>query len=390
MNDVHPLLTLNNLSSIAPDFSLFTYPAWSNSTAYVVGDVVTHDSNIFRCIQAHTNQATTETAYWEAWSANKAFTLWLEQKTDGALSLFLNDWIGRKFQSRSARSLVERERLYTATGDNERLVAKAGGNMVGIEISVFRSMGARAYIREIALHLTNAQSLTVYLYKSGQREPVQSSALTYTNDGSVQWFPVNWELKGEGAYWLCYYENEATGFAYNDAPEKTAWTVGWEMPGGKYFKASPFIVPVEDLSGVGEDEIGTTLIVGDSEYFKTENIAYTSDTYGLNVGLNVQCDLSDFVIEQKQLFAQAFSLFFAKKLLSEMAYNADARVNRNEKNIDRAMVMYELNGEAQNNGFSLSKQYEKALAAIQFDTTEVDNMCLPCAKSRGLSYTTTG
>lgn len=46
------------------------WPAWSNSAAYSVGDLVTYASNVYRCLQAHTAQ--------EDWTPTDAVSLWAQ------------------------------------------------------------------------------------------------------------------------------------------------------------------------------------------------------------------------------------------------------------------------------------------------------------------------
>lgn len=385
MQGVHPMLTLANLQSICPDFTLYVYPAWSSGTAYAVGDKVVLSSVTYRCKLAHTNQTPPNTTYWEVWNKDKAFTEWLEQDMDGAAALFLNDWIGRKFAGQSARNIVEREQLYTATGSNNEKIANPGDKMAGIELRVTRSRGARAWLNKISLHLDTAQPLTVYLYKYGNKNPVESISLEYTSAGDVQWFDLGWELKGEGAYYLCYSLNELSGQAYNDGNERTAWSAGWQLPGSRYIKAQPFNADIVDVGGVGADEIENTLIVGGTEVFLTSKISYHEDTNGLNLQFHVGCSYTDLVIEQRKNFATAFSLFWAKHLLHLLSYNPNARVNRQEANVNREDVMYELNGVAMNNSFSLHKQYEQAVEAILLDQTGLDKVCLPCKRKGKIS-----
>lgn len=394
MNDVHPLLTFSNLESIAPDFSLFVYPAWDNAKAYVIGNIVLKDSKNYYCVKAHTGQSPPNSEYWKEWNSNEAFTDWLTNKTKGAIAQLFNDWSGRKFEAGSIRSLVEREELYTSTGSNSDTVEKPGDHMSGIELRIIRSRGALATIRKISLHLSESQSLTLYLYKSGNKNPIKTENLNYTQGGDVQWFDVEWELEGKGAYYLCYSQNELAGHAYNDANERTAWSSGWQLPGGKYFRAHPFTAPVMEADGVGADEIENTLIVGGSDVFLTSQIGYIAKTNGLNVAIEVSCDYTEFVVEQKKKFALAFSLFLAKSLLREMAYNPNARVNRNKNNLKREEILYEIDGNPHGISGSyktgLAAAYEKAIAAVKFDTTGIDELCLPCAEARGVEYGATG
>lgn len=380
------MLTLANLQSICPDYTLFVYPAYDNATAYAVGDIVTVSSNQFRCIQANTGQGTSNTTYWQPWNKNEAFTLWLRERMDGACIQFLNDWIGRKFENRSAASVIERYRLYTATGNGEWVDFGLGIDdikVVGHEFRVTRSLGTRAWMRKIALHFDTAQEITLYLYKSGNRNPIQEQTFDYDSAGNVQWFDVEWEMKGEGAYYLCYRTDEITGNAYNDAQERTAWSHGWQLPGARYVSTHPFTAVVSDAGGVDFEAVEDTLIVGGGA-FRPSQAAYTLDTNGLNVQFYVGCSHTDLVIEQRQNFATAFSLFAAKSLLREMAYNPNARVNGKESNMSREAILYEIDGNPQ--GISgkfqtgLSAAYERALDAIMLDTNGIDNVCLPCKK----------
>jgi hypothetical protein len=40
-------------------------PHWSSTTAYALNDIAVSNGTVYRCVQAHTNQATTNTGYWE-------------------------------------------------------------------------------------------------------------------------------------------------------------------------------------------------------------------------------------------------------------------------------------------------------------------------------------
>lgn len=351
MNEVHPLLTIANLESICPDFVSMGF---------------TSDNY------------------------NSKFTEWLTQRMHGAIAQFLTDWIGRKFKMQSARNLLEWEKLYYTTGSNNKTIPNPGGKMAGIEIAVVRSRGVLGKIRKVSLHLTDAQSLSVFLYRSGDKNPIKSTTLNYVNAGDVQWFDVDWDLKGEGAYYLCYSLDELTGNAYDDSYDKTAYISDTKMPVGKYFVSQGFTGDIVSSGGVGSDEIGNTLIVGGGNVFVTSRLSYTSQSQGLNLSMTVACDMTEFIVEQKQAFASAYSLFLAKMLLREMAYNSGARTNRNQDNLRREEILYEIDGNSQGIAgtfqIGIGKRYEDALLAIQFDQTGIDKHCLPCAVARGIEY----
>jgi hypothetical protein len=69
------------------------------------------------------------------------------------------------------------------------------------------------------------------------------------------------------------------------------------------------------------------------------------------------------------------------KVLQALAYNAEARINRNERNIDFNQIQFEINGDTQGKKQGLLNDYSNALNAISFDTTMIDKICLPCRKT---------
>lgn len=61
--------------------------AYSGATAYKVNDVVTYNSGTYACIQAHTGQLPTVTAYWQNWVSNdKALDSAVVHKTGDTMS----------------------------------------------------------------------------------------------------------------------------------------------------------------------------------------------------------------------------------------------------------------------------------------------------------------
>lgn len=48
---VHPLLTLQNMSSIAPDFKNITFPEWVAEKQYNKGDIISADNTFYRAVQ---------------------------------------------------------------------------------------------------------------------------------------------------------------------------------------------------------------------------------------------------------------------------------------------------------------------------------------------------
>ena len=62
--------------------------------------------------------------------------------------------------------------------------------------------------------------------------------------------------------------------------------------------------------------------------------------------ISAKCDYTDLVIDQKELFTDAFAKAVTIIALRHMAMNPNARINRNEANLDPARILYEIEGDA--------------------------------------------
>ena len=366
-NDEHPLLNIENLLSIAPEFSkLASIPAWDSATAYIMGDLVSLSGTNYRATAGSTNQTPPDTDYWEVYDP---FTLWLKEKTQAGIIRAVDTWLARKFLMNTGRNLLERKQLLEVAGNlNDKDTNDS--RVAGLEITPIRSRNITAEIEAVGLQFDTTQTITVYLFSASQPAPLQSQAVTYATAGALQWQTVNWTLDGAGSYYLVVNQDDITGQSINGVVEHANACGGIEqLPKGKFFRASAF-----DVAG------------GVSSLWNLDSMSYTRSTnYGLNVRLNVQCDFTNLILEQKSLFATAIAKQVAIDLLREIAFNATARVNRHEANVDTRTLLYEIDGDSQGRPGGMRKQLDEAIDAIQFDTTGIDKYCLPCRK-RSVKY----
>jgi len=328
-NDEHPLLNIENLLSIAPEYAKIP-------------------------------------------SATEDFTDWLTQKTEAGIIRAVNAWLGRKFYLNTGRGLLERKQLLEVAGNlNDKDAKDANaGNVSGLEIALARSRNIAGTIEAIGLQFDTSQTVTVYLFSATSPTPLQSQAVTYATAGAVQWEDVNWALAGAGAYYVVVDQAAITGQSINGVYEHANACGGIaQIPGGKFFRASAF-----EVSG------------GVASLWNLDSMSYTRATnYGLNLRLNLQCDFTTLILEQKNLFATAISKQVAIDLLRELAFNPTSRINRHEANISREALLYEIDGDSQGRPGGMRKQLEEAIEGIQFDETAIDKYCLPCRR-RGVKY----
>lgn len=368
-NDEHPLLNIENLLSIAPEFSKLSAPAaWDSGTAYAVGGLVRVGGVNYRATAASTNQTPPDTDYWEVYDA---FTAWLKEKTEAGIIRAIDAWMERKFFLNTGRNLLERKQLLETAGNITDLDTNAG-RVAGLEITPVRSRNIIATIEAVGLQFDTSQAITVYLFSSTQAAPLQSQAVTYATAGALQWEAVNWTLDGAGAYYIVVDQADITGQSINGVYEHANACGGIaQIPGGKFFRATAF-----DVAG----DISALWDLDGMSYTRTTN-------YGLNLRLNLQCDFTALILEQKNLFATLIRKQVAIDLLRELAFNPTSRINRHEANIDRTTLLYEIDGDSQGRPGGLRKQLEDAINSIQLDSTNIDKYCLPCRRL-GVKYKT--
>lgn len=366
-NDEHPLLNIENLLSIAPEFTKLGAPdTWGSGTAYIVGDLVTLGGTKYRATAASTNQTPPNADYWEVYDP---FTAWLKEKTEAGIIRAVNAWLDKKLLVNTGNNLLERKQLLEAAGNLNDLDTN-NANIAGIEITPIRSRNITANIEAIGLQFDTSQTITVHLFSSSQSEALESKAVAYATAGALQWETVDWQLSGSGSYYIVVDQDDITGQSINGVTEHANACGGVEqLPRGKFFRASAF-----DVSG------------GAASLWDLDNMSYTRSTnYGLNLRINVQCDFTALILEQKNLFATLIAKQVAIDLLRELAFNPTSRVNRHEANIDRTTLLYEIDGDSQGRPGGMRKQLEDAINSIQFDTTGIDKYCLQCHK-RGVKY----
>jgi hypothetical protein len=146
----------------------------------------------------------------------------------------------------------------------------------------------------------------------------------------------------------------------------------------KYLEVHPFYVNEE--SAITEEG----LYLWDIAH---NNYTYNSN-YGLNLEVSVHCDITDFIVEQRELFQDVIAKQVAVDMLKELAYNANVRANRHAISASRLDIMYELDGDSTSLKKSgLNYQLNLAFKALNISTQGLNRVCLPC-KNNGIKYRT--
>lgn len=397
--DIHPLLTLQNLYSVAPDFNSYSCATYNRNAKYKVGDIVKYNGYIYKCITDNTNCPPIENT--QAWTCVDMFSEWLENKTKASIQKAIARYCNEKIAQGTYKTLCENRTLFDGTG---RLVdvVKNRKNLVGFEIVPIRAKGVTTKINKIGLQFTEPGEYTLYLMHSSMDAPVKIIKLNKIRKNSIEWFslsdvylPYQSEDNDAGGSWyLCYFQSELPEGSQAIKKDKD-WSkepcnscsrreyLAW-MAWSKYIEVHPFFVNEELVNNFSNDFEKQALQLWD-----VENNQYTyNNNYGLNLEITVSCDITDFIIEQRMLFQDIIAKQVAVDMLREFAYNANVRTNRHSINASRPDILYEIDGDSSSMKKSgLSYQLDMAFKAIKLSTEGIDRVCLPC-KNNGIKYRT--
>lgn len=395
---IHPLLTLQNMSCIAPDFKNTTFNEYDSEKEYKKGNIVKINDTLYKALQNckgispedESNEIYDATEYWVE---TNPFSEWLESKTKSSIQKAISRYYTEKIAQGTYKTLCENKTLFDGTGRIVDVV-KNRRNLVGFEIVPIRAKGVTTKINKIGLQFTEPGEYTLYLMHSSMYEPVKVITLTKTRKNSIEWFtvddlylPYQSENNDAGGSWyLCYLQSQLPEGSqairkdkdWSKEPckscsrsEYTSW-LSWS----KYLEVHPFYV--------NEEMLNESMTLWD-----VENNEYTYDTnYGINLEVSVSCDITDFIVEQRAIFQDIIAKQVAIDMLREFAYNANVRTNRHSINASRIDILYEIDGDSSSMKQSgLSHQLNLAYKAIKLSTEGLDRVCLPC-KNNGIKYRT--
>jgi hypothetical protein len=235
---------------------------------------------------------------------------------------------------------------------------------VGYEICPTQSNSVKVTINELGVQFDTLETLDVFFYASSQLQPLKQVSISNTKESSLEWlkltdFIASYISEDGGAgdkYYIGYYEDDLTGQAIETF--QLCGTCG-NAPAKKYSQYAS-IRPIEIASG--KTYVDRTL-------FDVEQVGYTTETFGLNLKINVECDITPVVCENKQMLANSLQKKIAIRLFWE-AYNSD-RINRVAFiNKEDSRLMAE----------KLELDLEKELKTLSMDFSQIDKVCLPCSR----------
>lgn len=358
---------------------------------------------------------------------------WLQGQQTAAIVQVVQRFCADKQTWRQSRDILQRKPFFDGVGRIKNVIANSN-KVVGFEITPVRAMGVTVVIEKIGMQFARAVEptdefnyITIYLFHSSQPDPVRELQCYVKANGRFAWITpkeplylpyvrydkqqdtstqsrqvatrselapehittVSYDGTDTGGSWYLVYAQDDLPQGYEAINVSKDWSrepcgtcnIGslqdWRIL-TKYVQVAPFMVA--ETKG----ELGKF----DKKLWDVSEMMYTpTQSYGLNCIISVSCDLSDFIISQKDNFAQAIQLQTAYNLLRAIAMNPFARVNRAQSNAMRSDILYELDGNTEGRPTGIGYRLEQAYKALRISTEGIDRICLACA-NKGVNYTT--
>lgn len=415
----HPLLTLNNMASIAPDFSDYNKPEYDDTAAYLKDQVVkvtttTEETKTAKYFKAIGNvpagvKPEVSEGWPNYWIETSPFSEWLEDKTRSTIYKAIYTYLNDKQNKGTYKNLLEDRILFDVTTRISDKIANTGA-LVGFEIIPARAKGVTIKVNKIGLHFSTPGIYRVYIMHSSKRGPVYSLTFIKTQPNTCEWFktdnlylPYIESENGTvaGSWYVCYLQSELPpnsqainrSYDWSGITCRTCNRRDYEayLAWSKYMEISPFRVNGNDVSLISgdfnDDYSNAFFNTKTPALWDAENMQYFVDkTWGINLDVTVGCDLTDFIVDQRWLFQDVLMKQMAVDALREFVYNPNVRTNRHSVNAGRTEILYEIDGDSSSMRESgLAYELKQALGAISLATSGINRVCLPCC-NHGLRY----
>ena len=381
----HPMVTLENIRAIMPEQFMYQYPTYDATKVYANGAKVSNGGKVWEST-ADDNEGNMPEYGSEYWTEYDFTSIWIERLTRSAIAKTVQTFLQMKSLLRESKNLLERRSLFDGAGRINNTIEN-GQRLVGMEIVPAYSMGVTTKLERIGLQMTGATGkVKLYVFHSSQVDPFHTIEFDVVKgNGTMEWKDlkdVYLPYLGDTGAWYVVY-NQA------DLPvgmEAVNVTKDWSRePCGtcnrgnleawreltKYMMVSPFRVAALETFA----EFPEMWDIEDNVYTNTHN-------YGINMVLSVGCDLTDFIIKQRNIFATCLQRQLAVDVIRTLAMNPNVRVNRNQSNASREDLLYEVDGNPQGRATGLGKELREAYDALDLDTRGIDRICLTCLPTR--------
>lgn len=377
------LLELENLQAIGPEFKELGYADYSAATSYSIGDNVMYNGDAYTSLTDSNlnNDPDTDLVNWQ-----HRFSKWLEDKTKASIFNLSQNLTSLKQLNVQTKSLIDTVRLFDSRGSNNSLISKSG-RIVGFSLKVKNFEGLMMLLQKVGVQFTQTETINLYLYHTSQMDaPIATLAVSGNTANRFQWYdfkqrmPFLEDYNSGGEYKLVYYEDDLTGQAIKYNLDNTGGNLPCGTCGGgnlsrkyynvysKWLTAQAFYVDAANIPG------------GNAMWDTEDEVNVNLQNWGLNVQLDARCDITNTVINNKDILINALILQVELDMAKETI-----RSTRTSPGKDSVVSNSFLALEGGERGLkSLTHQLDEEMKKMDFNISRLKSPCFPCEQKGGV------
>ena len=319
---------------------------------------------------------------------DKTIENYLTEKVNSGINKALTKVVLEKKLNESTKTLLNSSKLFDGIGRFQDTVI-SNGRFVGVELEIFPTYGAKVIIDKIGLQFTQAQTnLPIYIFHTSQIDPIKTITATTTKSNSLEWLTLSETIDlsylsnsydSGGMFYIGYFQDDISGqaikkeFNFIKGPCNTCRGGANAMKVWNERLNFVRIVPIEVANGS---------LNGTQMFDYTKRKYNATNNFGFNFGVTIQCDISEYLCEQKLILTDLIGKQVAVDILNDMKHST--RLNR-IANVSQNMIIRDLEGDRETFEPGLAKRLSDSIKAVDFDFSKIDSPCLPCNKKFGVN-----
>ena len=385
-----PLCSTENMFYSSPGFEPINYPSWQSGRNYKINSIVQDQEIIYKSKAALTNHLLPPASDPTNWDVYNPFNNWIKQKVEQAISNMFAEVVKRKKLLHMAKAILERMQLYRGFGSARNKIVKQG-RFVGLAIYPQQAEGLWVIINQIGIQATDANpNMKYYLYFTDNLAAEWTWDVDVSLVNTFSWADLkdtstipkeNCILKylknnTSGFYIIGYYEDDLIGQAISKTWDCTsAPCEGCDNLDLSLYNQWSRYTSIRTVS------VPASAINADRTIFDVSRIEYNNLTnWGLNLNITVRCDLTDFLIYSKYLFADAVAMQICKEFLESIANGIRLGPSPAQTKLS-AVAALDVKGPN-----PWINQYNDIIEGLNLDLSGFSNACMPCEDEKTIKF----
>jgi len=281
----------------------------------------------------------------------------IERKVKGSIIKAVD----RVFQIKKpdVKSIIDKEVIFKDSLNLSETISN-GTKFCAYEIRLKQGQNAKLSLKRIAAAFTETDSITLYLFHDSQEDPVDTISIN-TTAMAENWQSSDIVIEYDngtqvgGAWYLGYYQED---LSTNEAIERDC--------DQHYFYSDCYYIRAVDSVNYIQGKLPDI-----------DNITESIEAHGLNFDIQVEADLTDFMLEIKNEFDKVIQMQFAFDFLEECLYSK--RLNHLER-VNRDQLIIELKGTDTDKTIGLEYKLRETIQEMNFDLSAFNSTFLPVRK----------